>query len=64
MGVQGQTYTHKLGICCHEPIGSQMLNWKETLGEEGITVLKGELRDGHQQSPAGDHLQPSVRNLG
>ena len=31
--MQGQTYTYKLDICCHKPIGFQMFNKKDTLGE-------------------------------
>ena len=42
LGVQGQTYTRKPGICCHEPIGSQMLDWKETYGRRGSRSLKGD----------------------
>ena len=41
LGVQGQTYTHKLGACCHEPTGSQELCQRRPLGGGDFNAVGG-----------------------
>ena len=61
LGVQGQTYTHKLGACCHEPTGSQELCQRKPLGGGDFNAVGGE---GGYTPSIGDHLQPWLENWG